>query len=375
MQIRSLLLQNFRSYRKAAFNFSPEVTLLIGPNAIGKTNIMEALYVLATGKSFRAEKDSDIVAWGEEVARVRVTLNQTNLTNPTNKLQNTKNDEMSLEMVITSGVVNGEKVPVKKYLVNGVTRRQIDFMGNLHVVLFSPQDLEIVTNSPSLRRQYLNSVLVQTDREYRRNLYSYERGLRQRNRLLDFIKEGKASRSQLLFWNQLLIRTGSYLTSVRQSYIDSINTYELDDFHYRLVYDKSVMSQSRLDQYKEEEVAAGSTLVGPQRDDFIVTKSQITNHNDQQGMYRDVSRFGSRGEQRLAVLWVKLAELEYSKSVTGERPVLMLDDIFSELDSESRKIVLSIISQQQTIITSAEEGVIQLFNKTKNVKIIRLPIL
>ena len=393
MQIRSLLLQNFRSYGKAAFNFPPGVTLLIGPNAIGKTNIMEALYVLATGKSFRAEKDSDMVAWGEEIARISAQISNIKYqisnkypASPAGR-QNIKDksEETKLELVVTTGMVNSVKVPVKKYLVNGVTRRQIDFMGNLRVVLFSPQDLEIVTDSPSLRRQYLNSVLVQTDREYRRNLYSYERGLRQRNRLLDFIKEGKASRSQLLFWNQLLIRTGSYLTSVRQSYIDSINTYELDDFHYRLVYDKSIISQSRLDQYKEEEVAAGSTLVGPQRDDFIVTKSQISLRRQGYGgqanlksqdaeEWRDVSRFGSRGEQRLAVLWVKLAELEYSKNITGERPVLMLDDIFSELDSESRKIVLSIIHQQQTIITSAEEEVVQLFNKTKNVKIITLPI-
>jgi len=376
----SLLLQKFRTYRKETFEFSPFITLIIGPNAVGKTNIIEAIYTCAIGKSFRAETESDMVRWGEEVAQVRATLNPTRLDSAKRANGNAKNEETQLELVITTGVVNGEKVPIKKYMVNGVPRRQIDFVGNLRIVLFSPSDLEIVTDSPSLRRQYLNSVLIQTDREYRRNLLSYERGLRQRNRLLDVIKEGKAQGSQLLFWDQLLIKTGSYLTDIRQLYIDFINEYILDDFHYRLIYDKSIISESRLEQYKDEEVAAGSTLVGPQRDDFVVEKTPHVASpiggamRGKEDAWRDVSRFGSRGEQRLAVLWLKLAELSYIESIIGERPILLLDDIFSELDEESRNIVLSIIDKQQTIITSAEEEVIQLFNKTKNVKIIRLPI-
>jgi len=373
MEIRTLTLKNFRSYTKETFEFSPNITFIIGPNTSGKTNIMEGIYMCAIGKSFRAERDSDVVQLGEEIARVRATINPTNptnLTNPTNKLQNTKNDETLLEMVITTGVVNGVRAPVKKYLVNSVPRRQVDFAGNIQAVLFSPSDIEIVTDSPNLRRQYLNSVLVQTDREYRRNLYSYERGLRQRNRLLDFIKEGTASRSQLVFWNQLLIKAGSYLTSAREMYIDYINSYELDEFHYRLVYDKSVISEPRLDQYKEEEVVAGSTLVGPQRDDVSFEKApHVAPRGALRGKedaWRDVSRFGSRGEQRLAVLWLKLAELEYITERSREagsgsaRPVLLLDDIFSELDEESRNIVLSIIDKQQTIITSAESSILEL---------------
>jgi DNA replication and repair protein RecF len=380
MELMSLLLQKFRTYRKQTFEFSPFITLIIGPNAVGKTNIIEAIYTCAIGKSFRAETESDMVRWGEEIARIVAQITNHKSQFP-NKFENSndKNDETKLELVVTTGMVNGEKVPIKKYMVNGVPRRQIDFVGNLRIVLFSPSDLEIVTGSPSLRRQYLNSVLVQTDREYRRNLLSYERGLRQRNRLLDVIKEGKAQRSQLLFWDQLLIKTGSYLTDVRQSYIDFVNEYVLDDFHYRLIYDKSIISESRLDQYKDEEVAAGSTLVGPQRDDFVVEKAEDGGRRTEKN-WRDVSRFGSRGEQRLAVLWLKLAELEFLTERSREagsgsaRPILLLDDIFSELDEESRNIVLSIIDKQQTIITSAEDEVTQLFNKTKNVKIIRLPM-
>ena len=377
MEVTALTLQQFRSYKKDSFQFSSSVTFIEGPNTSGKTNILEGIYCLAIGKSFRAEKESDMVRWGEEVARVSGLMTNAKC-QMINKIQNSnnKNDEIKLDLVITTGEVNGEKAPTKKYLVNGVARRQIDFVGNIRVVLFSPGDLELVTDSPSLRRQYLNAVLVQTDREYRRNLLSYERGIRQRNKLLDLINEGKAGRSQLFFWNQLCVKSGSYITEKRQSYVEYVNNTVLDDFHYRLVYDKSIISESRLDQYKDEEVAAKSTLVGPQRDDIIIMKCQMLNAKCQieDDAWRDVSRFGSRGEQRLAVLWLKLAELSYIEKETEERPILLLDDIFSELDEQSRNIVLSIINKQQTIITSAEEDVVQLFKNTKDVKIIQLPV-
>jgi DNA replication and repair protein RecF len=366
MELTSLTLQQFRSYKKDSFQFSSSVTFIEGPNTSGKTNILEGIYCLAIGKSFRAEKESDMVRWGEEVARVLAkintnTTNNTNITNNTNQKNNT--DEMTLELVVTTGEVNGQKTPSKKYVVNGVPRRQIDFIGNIRAVLFSPGDLELVTDSPSLRRQYLNAVLVQSDREYRRNLLSYERGIRQRNKLLDLINEGKAGRSQLLFWNQLCIKSGSYITEKRQSYVEYVNNTVLDDFHYRLVYDKSIISESRLEQYKDEEVSAKSTLVGPQRDDIAFEKLDTPHAHcpmSHECKWRDVSRFGSRGEQRLAVLWLKLAELSYIENETEERPILLLDDIFSELDEQSRNIVLSIINKQQTIITSAESSILEL---------------
>jgi len=369
MILSSLHLKNFRSYIKQSFQFSPVVTLIVGSNTTGKTNILEAIYSSTIGKSFRAEKESDMVRWGEQVSRITAQISNTK------QYTNNKQEDTKLELIITTGEVNGEKAPTKKYLVNGVPRRLIDFVGNLNAVLFCPEDLEIVTDSPSLRRHYLNSVLVQTDREYRRNLQSFERGLRQRNRLLDFIFEGKAQRSQLVFWNQLLVKTGSYLTQQRQRYIDHVNTYQLSNLKYRIIYDKSVISETRLEQYKDEEVAAKSTLVGPQRDDIIFQKDQRSTTNDKkEGKWNDVSRFGSRGEQRLAVLWLKLAELNYIEAETEERPLLLLDDIFSELDEESRTIIFSIIGKQQTIITSAENDVVQLFKNIKDVKIVRLPV-
>lgn len=334
--LTSLTLQNFRSYTQTSWNLTHGATCIVGLNAAGKTNILEAIMMLATGKSFRAGRDCEVIRWGTEVARVIGMMG----------------DE-KLELVLTPGIVSGQKSSLKKHLVHGVPRRVIDFVGHVRAVLFWPEDLEIVTDSPSVRRKYLDTVLVQTDREYRRNLLSYERGVRQRNRLLDAINEGSASRNQLLFWDQLLIRAGGYITKMREAYIDFVNTTTLSDHRFHISYDKSVISESRLLQYKDEEVAAKSTLVGPHRDDFSMF-SMGEHTTSQSGQYRDMAKFGSRGEQRLVVLWLKLAELSYIARATGERPTLLLDDIFSELDDVHRGLVGGIVSQQQTIITSAD---------------------
>lgn len=336
MILTELSLQYFRSYTKRSFTFSPATTLIIGPNTAGKTNILEAIVMLSTGKSFRADIDREVIRWGAELARVKA-----------------RTGDVSLELLVTTGLVSGKKAPLKKYLVNGVARRQVDFIGNLRSVLFWPEHLELVTDSPSVRRRYLDSVLVQTDREYRRNLMSYERGLRQRNRLLDAINEGSASRGQLLFWNQLLIRSGAYITDARAAFIESINASRVSGMSFHIAYDKSVISGTRLAQYKDEEVAAKATLVGPHRDDMVFYKRR-------QKELSDLSKYGSRGEQRLAILWLKLAELEFIEKVSGERPLLILDDIFSELDAGHRELILELLGKQQTIVSSAEEEVASL---------------
>ncbi len=291
--------------------------------------------MMATGKSFRADQDREVIAWGNEMSNVKCQMSN-------------EEGEARLELFITQGQVQGARAPLKKYLVNGVPRRMIDFVGNLRVVLFWPEHLELVTDSPSIRRKYLDSVLVQVDREYRRNLLSYERGLRQRNRLLDFINEGTAHRHQLIFWDQLLIKAGGYITDKRAEYIEYINQCQMLNDKCQIEYDKSVISESRLEQYKDEEVAAKATLVGPHRDDFTIVKE-----------VKELSKYGSRGEQRLAILWLKLAELAYIEKETGERPVLLLDDIFSELDEEHRGLVVDLIGKQQTILTSADQDIIK----------------
>ena len=283
MILSSLSLTHFRSYKKQTFVFHPSLTVIIGPNAIGKTNILEAIVMCAVGKSFRADREQEVILFGEEVTRI--------------KAEGVfGSDSETLEIVLTGGIVSGEKAPAKKYLVNGVPRRLLDFAGHAKAVRFWPQDLELITDGPSIRRKYLDSVLVQADREYRRNLMSYERGLRQRNKLLFLISERKAERSQLFFWNQLLVKTGGYITDARARMLEYINEHQIAPVCHRAVYDKSVISESRLEQYALEEVASHATLVGPHRDDFTVAlSSQLSAVRFQGDELRDVHAYGSRG--------------------------------------------------------------------------------
>ena len=321
MFLSKITLQNFRIYTKTTFNFDNGTTVIVGPNTIGKTNILEAIFLLATGKSFRADKDLEMIKFGSEIGRV-----------------GGQTDKQKLEIVLT---------PLKRYLVNGVSKRQMDFVGNLQAVLFEPTDLELVTDSPSLRRKYLDFVLTQVDREYRRALLSYEKGVRQRNRLLERIRDEGLPLGQLHFWNELLIRNGQTLSLKRREFINFINHEPQLFGNLKIIYDASEISQERLIKYQREEIASAQTLVGPHRDDWSISKLS----NDKE---LDISFFGSRGEQRLAILWLKLAELEFVTEKSEERPLLLLDDIFSELDSEHRNHVLEVIPKQQTIITTTD---------------------
>ncbi len=332
--LKNLKLTNFRNFIKKEFEFSEGINVINAPNASGKTNILEAIFFLATGKSFKARKEIECVKYDEQIARI---------------------SSNELEIVLTQDVVGW---PKKRLLVNGVPRRLIDFAGNIKVTLFAPQDLEIVTEGPSLRRNFLDVVLSQADREYRRSLGSYEKGVRQRNRLLLRIREENISRSNLLFWNQLLIKNGNYITQKRQELIDYINAVG----KCNLKYDYSAISEGRLEQYKNEEVASATTLVGPHRDDFIFLKNG-----------RDLASFGSRGEQRMEILWLKLAEMAYMEENTGIKPILLLDDIFSELDHGHREIVINAINNHQVIITSADEhNIDKLMTKNLELKIINI---
>ena len=325
--IKTVKLSNFRNFRTRVLEFSDEITVISGPNAVGKTNILESLFLLSTGRSFKARTEVEMIKYDQELGRATGIMS----TGPATRL----------EAIITKGD-NGW--PKKRLLVNGVPRRMIDFAGNFKVVLFGPWDLDLVTESPSIRRKFLDNVLSQVDREYRRSILSYEKGLRQRNKLLFRIREEGIPRSQLLFWNQLLIKNGNYISLRREEFIDYVNSHSgLKSAAYSLSYDKSAISDGRLDQYREEEVAAATTLVGPHRDDFKFIEG-----------VRDLAGFGSRGEQRMGVLWLKLAEMTFIEEKTGERPTLLLDDIFSELDEEHREIVMEVIKNQQTIITTAD---------------------
>lgn len=344
MQIKNITLQNFRSFDKKEIIFDHKLTIIVGKNAAGKTNILEAVNLLATGKSFRATTEGEVVREGADLARVRGKV-----------IVDGNIDE--LEIMVTRGEINGEKVPRKKLMINGASRTFNKFVGTFRTVLFCPEDMDLVSGSPSGRRRFLDSVCCQVDLEYRRSLLSYEKGIRQRNRLLQRIRDGEARREQLLFWNQLVIKNGEYLTKVREEFIGFANlSQQLDPSTdsgqvLSIEYDHSYISPARLEEYKDAEIASGTTLVGPHRDDFVIS-TKNTEQRTKEG--KNLAKYGSRGEQRMGVLWIKLAELTFIDGKTGSRPVLLLDDIFSELDHKHREIIMNVIDQQQTIITTAD---------------------
>ena len=281
-------------------------------------------------------------------------------------------------MMLTVGEVQGQKVAGSRYLVNGTAKRKMDFVGKLRCVLFRPEDIDLVLGTPANRREYLNSVLEQTDREYRRCLLAYSKGVRQRNKLLIRIREGQTDRSQLLFWNKLLIKNGEVIFEKRRKYIEFVNErLKSKESALQLYYDKSVMSEKRLEEYADKEVWAGKTLVGPHRDDFMFIFQR------EGRLEKDLAIYGSRGEQRMAVFQVKLSELEFMAKREGselelskfrnleDRPILLLDDVFSELDREHRREVFKLLDKQQTIISTADESLMPK-RYLKKVDIVRL---
>jgi DNA replication and repair protein RecF len=328
MYLKQISLQNFRSYKKAEFNFNKDTTLIIGPNTAGKSNLIEAMFFLASGRSFRSDSDEQLIKFEKDIARIKGAIKDKNL-----------------EVMIARSGVGGRLHSFKKYLVNGVGKRKVDFVGNFFAVLFAPNDLEIIIGSPSKRRDFIDNILIQTDRDYRLAIGFYEKGLRIRNALLHKAKEtGRKPEKEFAYWDNLLITQGQKLTRKREDFIQHLNTAKKDIFDFKIIYDKSTISKDRLFQYKNAEIASGVTLVGPHRDDLIINLEE-----------HDLKSFGSRGQQRLAILQLKILELIYIEKIIQDKPVLLLDDIFSELDEGHINLILDMVGAQQTIMTTTHE--------------------
>ncbi len=336
MILKTLSLQKFRSYNNATYTLSPEVTFIVGENTAGKSNLIEAINYLSVGKSFRADKELQVIRFGEDIARVKGSV--------------IGDDDATLEAVFAFLPAAGrEPFFQKRFLVNGLPKRRVDFAGILPSVLFTPEDLEIIIASPSVRRNFFDSVLEQVDRTYRTAQIAYTKALRQRNALLESARgTGTRNTEQFAYWDKLLIENGQILTGKREAFVSFVNESQKSILSFQMHYDPSRMSHDRLAQYKDAEIGAGMTLVGPQRDDFFLTLSIGTEE-------KDVRHFGSRGQQRLAVLQLKLLQILYMESILGNRPLLLLDDIFSELDAGHIAHILSEIPKQQTVITTTHE--------------------
>lgn len=325
MFLKSLKLTNFRNYSSLEFDFKMPVTVLIGNNAQGKSNFLESVYFLSTSKSPKADADSELIKSGETVLRVEGELE----------------DKTTLEIAMQKDEQLGLRKRVK---VNGVPRRILDYIGNFSVVSFSPEDINLVTGSPSLRRWHIDLTLAQIDIEYKRTLTDYEEVVMKKNRLLKRIKEGFSKAVELDYWVLEQVGLGEIISRKRREFFKFLNSTEKKFGDFSFEYLESELSADRLRQYQGREIASSTSLIGPHRDDFVFKLKE-----------KDLSKFGSRGEHRTAVLDLKISEVAFVEYKKGSRPILLLDDVFSELDIKHQDHVISLISLQQTLVATVDQ--------------------
>ncbi len=345
MKINRLTLQNFRNFSKISLDFPGETTLIVGRNMAGKSNLLEAIYLLATGGSLRAEREREMIKEGKSHFRIDGLV---------------ESSEGKEQLEIIGQLIDSGRLQ-KRSRVNRISRPLSRFSGHLSAVIFTPEDLDLVTDSPSRRRRYLDLVLSQAVPNYRRTLSQFDRVRIQRNNLLGRLREGLAKSNELEYWNGEITALGPVISEARQGFFLSINDFFREKLEglesLCLSYHESILSEGRLAEYHEREIAAGTTLIGPHRDDFSFLReidgtSNVPTAFDGGGW--SYSAYGSRGEQRLAVLNLKLAELSFMAAAKNERPILLLDDIFSELDEGHRQTVLEVLGRQQTILTTTD---------------------
>ncbi len=331
MFLKQLNLTNFRNYSNLSLVFDHRPTIFVGNNAAGKSNILEAVYLLSTTKSLRVESEDELILDKKEFTRVEgFVVEETPATGET-------------ELLILINRPTSEVGFRKKVLINGISKRVVDFVGNLPAVIFYPSDIEMVTGSPSLRRWHLDISLAQADSKYKKALSLYEQFLTSRNRVLKRIKEGEGRTDELTYWTEGLLVNAEVISQKRKEFFEFVESLKdpLGDFGFKFV--QSEVSAERLTNTQSREIAASATLIGPHRDDYTIELNG-----------RHLSHFGSRGEQRTATLAFKLAQLEFMSATYGKRPILLLDDVFSELDENHRSLVGEIALKQQTIISTIE---------------------
>ncbi len=364
MEILDLALFNFRNFSAKKLEFERSSTVILGPNGSGKSNILEAIGFLSGVRSKKVQSDLDLVKFGRSEAKVEGKIG----------------GDSKLRLTINWVVVDETHVK-KAYFVDLLKKRFVDFIAHLSMVIFEPEDLELVAGSPSDRRHHIDSQLCSIDRDYWRALFSYNKVLVRRNRVLARINEAKAKPQELDFWDGRLLEHGMDISKKRQEYFEFLNA-SLRKTHLfgseaqtrrgklgsvQVLWGEiswelkqSLLTEEKLASSRGRDIEAQVTLSGPHRDDFRFIFRK-----------RDLAFFGSRGEQRMAVLALKLSELEYRQVKLGSRPILALDDIFSELDWEHRQIVLAVADKQQTIITAAEPESVpkQIFKKAKVIEL------
>jgi DNA replication and repair protein RecF len=345
--VKSLSLSQFRNYTSLQIQFHPGINLILGENAQGKTNLLEALYICAALRSFRTRKDSDLIRFSESFAYLKMEIES---------IYDAQPEKHVMEMVF-------QKDQKKRVKRNGLSQTRIsDVMGTFKAVLFSPEDLKIVKDSPAERRQFMDSEMIQVSPRYYHTLSQYQKIIKQRNQLL---KTRNLSEAELSVWDEQLAISGTQLMLQRSQFMTEIGSIaevihrQLTDHKETLQigYEPGIALPSAweewstrklsdhfmvvLARYRQTDLMRQTTHKGPHRDDVHFSINQM-----------DVRQYGSQGQKRTVVLSLKLAVLEWMKEQSGEYPVLLLDDVTSELDDQRQKELLNYLKPVQTIITS-----------------------
>lgn len=332
MIIESIELKNYRNYDELHMEFSPGTNILYGNNAQGKTNILEAVYVCCTTKSHRGSKDRDMIHFHEDESHIKLNIR--------------KNDvPYRIDMHL-------KKNKAKGVAINGVPiRKASELFGIVNVVFFSPEDLNLIKNGPAERRKFIDLELCQLNRLYVHSLVSYNRILMQRNKLLKELMFKPEFEETLDIYDMQLVQFGREIIRYRQDFIAQLNEmicgihFKLsgEKEHLKILYDPDVETdcfEQQLRKNRQQDKKQKTTLTGPHRDDIGFFIDEI-----------DIRKFGSQGQQRTAALSLKLAEIELVKKLVKDYPILLLDDVLSELDGNRQNHLLSAINHIQTMIT------------------------
>ena len=353
LKVNSLKLKNFRNYDLLNVEFDGSTNIFYGNNAQGKTNILEAVYLSGTTKSHRGSKDRDMIRFGEDESHIETVVEKNGISYQI---------DMHLKKNSPKGIAIN-KMPIRK---------ASELFGIVNLVFFSPEDLNIIKNGPAERRRFVDLELCQLNRLYVYNLAQYNKTVIQRNKLLKDIDYNTSLKETLPMWNEQLLKYGTELIIMRSEFIKELNPL-IAGIHAGLsggketlsiAYEPNVTAENFREQLAKnqfQEIKQRQTLTGPHRDDlnFIVNGT-------------DIRRFGSQGQQRTAALSLKLAEIELVKKIVKDYPVLLLDDVLSELDSKRQEHLLSEITHIQTLITCTglDEFVNSKFRMDKIFKIV-----
>ncbi len=346
MYLSTVHLFQFRNVKNKVFRLSEQLTLIVGENAKGKTNILESIMFLLNGTGFRESKEEELILMSETEGYVEGVFGL--------------DDSIRFKIFLKKHSVG----TVKSFFIQKTKKRQSDYLKDqTRAVLFSPEQIEIITGAPEKRRSYFNAVISLFDPEYRVKLHNYESAVRKRNKVLETVHDVFKLHQELKFWNSYLIQQGEYITLKRQEYVDFLNAHpHLDHKQFKIVYEKNEVNELRFAEKIDLEMRTRKTMIGPQKDDFTFYL--------QDGFDKNIHHYGSRSEQRLSIFWLKMNEIRYMVNVFDKKPVLLLDDVFSEFDAHNKKLIIDLISSYQTVLTTTEEDIVSHINLKK--EIIRL---